>query len=61
MPDMSLHDAAGVLARLSASYAFRPGDIVALSSGGGQFRIGRGDRASVVLDSGLELHFSVSA
>lgn len=61
MPDLSLQDAAGILAHLSASYAFRPGDIVALSSGVGQFRIGRGDRVSVVLDRSLELHFSVSA
>lgn len=60
MPSLNVQDAAQSLAQLSASYAFRPGDIVALSSGGGQFRIGRGDRASVAFDSSLELRFSVS-
>lgn len=59
-PDLSLHDAAELLARLSASYAFRPGDIVALSSGGGHFKVGRGDRASVAINSDLELRFTVS-
>lgn len=60
LPDLSVQEAAGVLARLSASYAFRPGDIVALSSGGGQFRLGRGDRASLAFDSSLELRFTVA-
>ena len=60
LPDLSVQDAAGVLAKLSASYAFRPGDIVALSSGGGQFRLGRGDRASLAFDSSLELRFTVA-
>lgn len=60
LPDLSVQDAAGVLAQLSAHYAFRPGDIVALSAGGGQFRLGRGDRASLALDSSLELRFTVS-
>ena len=60
LPDLSVQDAASVLAKLSASYAFRPGDIVALSSGGGQFRLGRGDRASLAFDSSLELRFTVA-
>ncbi|MCL4790509.1 MAG: fumarylacetoacetate hydrolase family protein [Gammaproteobacteria bacterium] len=60
LPDLPVRDAAGVLAQLSASYAFRPGDIVALSSGGGQFRLGRGDRASLALDSSLALRFTIS-
>jgi hypothetical protein len=33
---------------------------VALSSGGGQFRIGCGDRASIAIDSSLELRFTVA-
>jgi hypothetical protein len=61
MPNLPLQDVAESLARLSANYAFRPGDIVALSSGGGQFRIGRGDRVSVAFDSSFELRFTVSA
>jgi 2-keto-4-pentenoate hydratase/2-oxohepta-3-ene-1,7-dioic acid hydratase in catechol pathway len=60
LPDLAVQDAAGVLAKLSASYAFRPGDIVALSSGGGHFRLGRGDRASLALDSSLELRFTIA-
>jgi hypothetical protein len=60
LPDLPLQDVARVLAELSASYAFRPGDIVALSSGGGQFRIGRGDRVSIAMDSSLELRFTVA-
>lgn len=59
-PDLPVQDAARVLAQLSASYAFRPGDIVALSSGGGDFRMGRGERASITMDSKLELRFTIA-
>lgn len=60
VPDLSLQNAAELLARLSASYAFRPGDIVALSSGSGHFKVGRGDRACVAINSNFELRFTVS-
>jgi hypothetical protein len=59
-PDLGADTLARLIAGLSASYALRPGDIVALPVGGAPVTAGPGDRCSVALDGLPELAFTVS-
>lgn len=59
-PAVALDTVASLVAELSGNYALRPGDIVALSTGEGDFKVGRGDRASLSVAGGLELRFGVN-
>lgn len=49
------------LARLSADYALRPGDIVGLPTGLAEFTLGAGDRVTLSFGDGLVLDFSIQA
>lgn len=59
-PGLNLDTVAALVADLSGNYALRPGDIVAVSTGAGEFKVGRGDRASLTLAGGLELRFGIT-
>jgi hypothetical protein len=59
-PPIVIDQAAALVAELSGNYALRPGDIVAVSTGAGDFKVGRGDRASLAVPGGLELGFTVA-
>ena len=57
---IALPAAAAAVASLSAHYAFRPGDIVAVAFGIPELPLGAGDRLRMALDPTLELGFSVA-
>lgn len=57
---VSLPAAAALVAEISGNYALRPGDIVAISAGTADFKLGRGDRGALALADALELRFTVS-
>ena len=57
---ITLPAAAAAIASLSAHYAFRPGDIIALTFGIAELPLGNGDRLSIALAPALELGFSVA-
>ncbi|MBL8202485.1 MAG: fumarylacetoacetate hydrolase family protein [Chromatiales bacterium] len=50
--------AAGILATLSSRYAFRPGDVVGLPAGVGEFELPGASRITLALGSTLELNFT---
>ena len=57
---IALQAAAETVASLSAQYAFRPGDIVAVAFGIAELPLGDGDRLSIALAGTLELGFSAA-
>jgi hypothetical protein len=59
-PDLGAETLARIVAGLSAGYALRPGDIIALPATGGPVTLGSGDRCSIGLDGLPELSFTVS-
>ncbi|MEQ1800475.1 MAG: fumarylacetoacetate hydrolase family protein [Gammaproteobacteria bacterium] len=58
--DLNPERAAGILASLSGRYAFRPGDIVGVPAGVGEFELPGASRVTLALGSTLELGFSTS-
>ena len=48
----------GCLANLSSRYAFRPGDIVGLPAGVGEFELPAASEVTLALGSTLELRFA---
>jgi hypothetical protein len=55
---LNAHRAATVLAGLSSRYAFRPGDVVGLPAGIGEFELPADSRIAMALGATLELGFS---
>jgi hypothetical protein len=59
--DLNAGLGAAVLATLSSRYAFRPGDIVGLPAGVGEFELPAASDVTLALGSALELRFSTGA
>jgi len=60
-PDLNAELGARVLAELSARYAFRPGDIVGLPAGVGEFEVPAASQVTLTLGTTLELPFTTGA
>lgn len=59
-PDLNAAEVARILAALSTRYAFRPGDVVGLPSGAGEFELPGASAVALAMDGTLELRFAVS-
>ncbi len=57
-PGLDVESAARILATLSSSYAFRPGDIVGLPAGAGELELPAESAVTLTLDHTLELGFA---
>lgn len=60
-PDLNAELGARILASLSSRYAFRPGDIVGLPAGVGEFELPAASEVTLALGSTLELRFATGA
>jgi hypothetical protein len=60
-PQLNADRGARTLAALSSRYAFRPGDIVGLATGVGEFELPAASQVSLALDRTLELRFKTGS
>lgn len=60
-PGVDAESGARILATLSSSYAFRPGDIVGLPAGVGEFELPAGSEVTLALGRTLELRFATGS